>query len=116
MSYTPTSWSTGDTITAAAMNKIENGIANAGGASPVVVTMSGSAASITSDLTFNEIATAFNSGAPVIVDFSNATDWGDIQSLVSFVDNTNYRIAVGWTGELFIMSAASANGYITWSD
>ena len=31
MSYTPTSWNTGDTITAAAMNKIENGIANAGG-------------------------------------------------------------------------------------
>lgn len=31
MSYTPTSWTTGDTITAAAMNKIENGIANAGG-------------------------------------------------------------------------------------
>lgn len=33
MSYTPTSWSTGDTITATAMNKIENGIANAGGSS-----------------------------------------------------------------------------------
>ena len=32
MSYTPTSWNTGDTITASAMNKIENGIANAGGA------------------------------------------------------------------------------------
>lgn len=31
MSYTPTNWNTGDTITAAAMNKIENGIANAGG-------------------------------------------------------------------------------------
>ena len=31
MSYTPTTWSTGDTITASAMNKIENGIANAGG-------------------------------------------------------------------------------------
>ena len=31
MSYTPTNWSTGDTITASAMNKIENGIANAGG-------------------------------------------------------------------------------------
>lgn len=31
MSYTPTSWSTGDTITASALNKIENGIANAGG-------------------------------------------------------------------------------------
>lgn len=33
MSYTPTSWSTGDTITATAMNKIEAGIANAGGSS-----------------------------------------------------------------------------------
>jgi len=31
MSYTPTTWTTGDTITASAMNKIENGIANAGG-------------------------------------------------------------------------------------
>ena len=31
MSYTPTTWATGDTITASAMNKIENGIANAGG-------------------------------------------------------------------------------------
>lgn len=31
MSYTPTNWSTGDTITATAMNHIENGIANAGG-------------------------------------------------------------------------------------
>ena len=29
MSYTPTTWTTGDTITATAMNKIENGIANA---------------------------------------------------------------------------------------
>lgn len=31
MAYTPTQWTTGDTITASAMNKIENGIANAGG-------------------------------------------------------------------------------------
>lgn len=31
MSYTPTTWNTGDTITASALNKIENGIANAGG-------------------------------------------------------------------------------------
>lgn len=31
MSYTPTQWNTGDTITASALNKIEQGIANAGG-------------------------------------------------------------------------------------
>lgn len=33
MSYTPTEWSTGDTITAALLNKMENGIAAGGGAS-----------------------------------------------------------------------------------
>ena len=37
MSYTPTTWTTGDTITASAMNKIENGIANAGGGGTEVV-------------------------------------------------------------------------------
>ena len=31
MSYTPTTWTTGDTITATKLNKIENGIASAGG-------------------------------------------------------------------------------------
>jgi len=30
MAYTPTTWATGDTITATKMNKIENGIAGAG--------------------------------------------------------------------------------------
>lgn len=30
MSYTPTTWQTGDTITAAGLNKMEQGIANAG--------------------------------------------------------------------------------------
>lgn len=30
MAYTPTTWNTGDTITASAMNKIEQGIVNAG--------------------------------------------------------------------------------------
>ena len=31
MSYTPTTWTTGDTITATKLNKMEQGIANAGG-------------------------------------------------------------------------------------
>lgn len=31
MAYTPTTWTTGDSVTASALNKIENGIANAGG-------------------------------------------------------------------------------------
>lgn len=38
MSYTPTTWTTGDTITASALNKIENGIANACGGTSGLVT------------------------------------------------------------------------------
>ena len=38
MAYTPTTWTTGDTITATAMNKIENGIAGAGGYDLVIAT------------------------------------------------------------------------------
>lgn len=34
MAYTPTTWTTGDTITASALNKIEQGIADGGGGSP----------------------------------------------------------------------------------
>lgn len=37
MSYTPTTWVTGDTITATALNKIENGIASAGGGYDAVI-------------------------------------------------------------------------------
>ena len=37
MSYTPTSWTTGDTITATKLNKLENGVANAGSVATVCV-------------------------------------------------------------------------------
>lgn len=42
MSYTPTTWTTGDTITASSLNKIEQGIANAGGGGSATVHLSGS--------------------------------------------------------------------------
>ena len=32
MAYTPTQWTTGDDVTATKLNKMENGIANAGNA------------------------------------------------------------------------------------
>lgn len=37
MSYTPTTWTTGDTITATKLNKIEQGIADAGGGYDLVI-------------------------------------------------------------------------------
>ena len=61
MSYTPTTWTTGDTITATALNKIENGIANAGGAALLVhvtETQSGDQVTYTADKTAGEIINA----------------------------------------------------------
>ena len=61
MSYTPTTWTTGDTITATALNKIENGIANAGGAALLVhvtETQSGDQVTYTADKTVGEIINA----------------------------------------------------------
>ena len=52
MAYTPTNWATGDTITATAMNKIENGIANAGGEYDFDVVIRASDTSFTSATTF----------------------------------------------------------------
>lgn len=60
MSYTPTTWVTGDTVTATKLNKIENGIANAGSA--VIVTINNN----TLDKTVQEIYDAISAGTPVL--------------------------------------------------
>jgi hypothetical protein len=39
MSYTPTNWATGDVITAVKLNKLEQGVASAGGATVVPYTI-----------------------------------------------------------------------------
>ena len=41
MAYTPTNWVTGDTVTATKLNKLEQGVANAGGAAAVRLSASG---------------------------------------------------------------------------
>lgn len=39
MSYTPTNWATGDVITAEKLNKLEQGVASAGGGGALIVTI-----------------------------------------------------------------------------
>lgn len=67
MSYTPTSWNTGDTITAAAMNKIENGIANAGSA--LICNCTVVEGVHTLDKTVQEIYDALLAGTPAYIKF-----------------------------------------------
>lgn len=64
MAYTPTQWSTGDTITAAKLNKIEDGIANSGDG--VIITDNGSAL----NKTFAEIYNLINSGTLCFIKYN----------------------------------------------
>ena len=65
MAYTPTTWTTGDTLTATAMNKIENGIAGAGSA--LITQM---ATGNTLDKTVRELNDALLAGTPVYLIYS----------------------------------------------
>ena len=68
MSYTPTTWATGDTVTATKMNKIEQGIA-ASGVDPLIVGLKETPTIGVAQLdkTFGEIYTAYASGRPVVL-------------------------------------------------
>lgn len=75
MSYTPTVWANGDTITATKLNKMENGIADAGsgggGGGALIVTATSSEGQYgtewTCDKTAAEMWTAFLSGVVIIM-------------------------------------------------
>lgn len=69
MSYTPTEWKTGDTITAEKLNNMESGIAGAGDGNTMVFEFSATADSenpgsyiLTTDCTPQDVASAYNSG------------------------------------------------------
>lgn len=62
MTYIPTDWKIGDTITAEKLNKLENAVAG-GGASGLLVTIDDSL--LTMDKTAREIIEAVENGIPV---------------------------------------------------
>lgn len=72
MSYTPTNWQTGDTITAPLLNKMEQGIASAGGGNVEIVhfTCEGSVGTATCDKTFSEIEALAQSGKDLLAEIS----------------------------------------------
>ena len=115
MSYTPTQWNTGDTITASALNKIEQGIANAGGATPFVITASDISGGFTTDKTFTQVKTAFNTGTPVFIDFSSCNDWEGKYLVLGYRDSAFEITFVNHTGYLSAW-ADSANGNLYWVD
>ena len=76
MSFTPKAWNTGDRVNASDMNRIENGVANAGNA--LIVGASGTwtmgiEPGVTLNKTFLEIYEALASGASVVVKYTPQT-------------------------------------------
>ena len=90
MSYEPTNWKSGDTVTSAKLNKMEQGIANAGGA--LVVTDTDG----TLDKTWQEIHDA----APSVTIVINEEDGSRTFFPV---------VGIGGTDGAFVIAAVSLN-------
>lgn len=92
MSYTPTTWTTGDTITATKLNKLENGVANAGSVLICNTSFSAQTQTFVLDKTVQEIYDALLSGTPAYIKYQ----YGDFETytgtlyLAPIVAITNY--------------------------
>ena len=117
MSYTPTTWTTGDVITAAKLNNMEQGIASAGGGGGgglvVEFTRTTEPRGLISNKTWLEIHNALTS-MPVSVVF-NLDTVGDYNSMHQHVidsiyyDDEDYNYYVSIADFDFV--ASSAEGY-----
>ena len=115
MSYTPTTWTTGDTITASAMNKIENGIAGAGS----VLLISDNDGTL--DKTWSEIGNAIASGQIACI-YGSSYDGNNLDmafcDIVRFahIDDGTYYILLMGRDDSMGYSASSASGYPVFFD
>lgn len=95
MSYTPTEWATGDTITAEKLNKLEGGVAGAGGVFVVTYTITGEwveeeyVETYSADKTLEEIWAAFDEGKPVVAKRS-VDENSDIYGYLSYVHDAEH--------------------------
>lgn len=129
MAYTPTTWANGDTIDATKLNKMEQGIANAGAAMIVNLT----AAQGQADKTFAEIFDALRGGTPVYLKFPDpGANWGSqyvafanlLPVIFAFKYDTQFRVyatlpakfgdnSYSFLGSpgVYVMSAGTASSY-----
>ena len=100
MAYTPTTWATGDTITATKLNNMEQGIANAGGA--VIVGYTFSSGTITLDKTWQEINDGMAAGNTYVITFDpedfDGWYWPLTTAAIAYAmyDSGNYSVSFGW--------------------
>ena len=92
MSYTPTEWQTGDTITAEKLNKMERGIENAN--NPFIVTLTPTAQGFSGvmDKTVGEINAAYEAGQKIRFHLIvGANEFYDIDVIRIYTSSEGYR-------------------------
>jgi len=106
MSYTPTEWKAGDTVTSAKLNKIEQGIAAGGGILIVHATIKNNFPTL--DKTWQEIHDA---DACYIV--WHDEEWSYCQLVIeTYIDNGLYRVDVfDFTDDIQIYAIDSPSNY-----
>jgi len=107
MSYEPTTWKAGDTVTSAKLNKLEQGVVDAGG---VFIVHESSAGVL--DKTWKEIVEAQRTGLVILVSESE----GQISTNIIVETNINvsdneYQVGFTIGSEIFWYIASSENGY-----
>ena len=101
MSYTPTTWATGDVITAEKLNKLENGVAD--GTKLFVINATGVASqdnpqtTPTLDKTYDEIKAAYDAGMTPVICYKETSPVGEASVILQLQFN--------------ISSAAQEEGY-----
>lgn len=126
MSYTPHEWSTGETITAAKLNALENGVAAGGGSLVCICEYNDDLGEFALDKTVREIYDAYIDGTPVFVryidgtlgpsgtgDYVSTTYTAPVVTIYGYNYDENIRIcaAIGYTvgakGSLSILLSPS---------
>lgn len=118
MSYTPTEWKTGDTITAEKLNKLEQGVADSGGGGgALIVNSTYDDGAYTLDKTWKEIRDVFVTGVTVLV--MSVSETSEEASTVIRIASDTYDPQEstfgletdGGQGMFYNWRADSANGY-----
>lgn len=106
MSYTKNTWETGDLITAAKLNNMEDGIADAGSGAAIVLTMDSGTFAFSK--TWQEIHDAIAAGIPVVAGFEYDGDTFEATVTQTLVTNDQYQVKLGTD---VTAVADSASGY-----
>lgn len=127
MSYSKTTWATGDTITAQLLNHAEDGIAAndaaiASAFDALQITLTNEDDAIVADKTYAEILAAFNAGTPCIVTIEGQDSAPAYMGMINgcYTDNSENKIltmtnvaSIGVSGEVFVLVVNFAPSGIT---